>query len=101
GRLQSEVQPGIARGDPAPCSAHHVSLLDEVGLEDVLDGAAFLAQRSGEALDTDRAAVELVDDRQQQAPVHRIEAAGVDLQQVHRLAGNLRGDHTVRLYLGE
>ena len=41
-----------------------------------------------EAVDADRAAVELLDDRLQEPSVHDIEALPVDLEQVERAASN-------------
>ena len=68
-RLQTTMQPGIACGDPPARGAHDEALLDQVGFEHVLDGAAFLADRRGQVVQPDRAAVELLDHGLQQAAV--------------------------------
>ena len=61
-------------------SALQEALLDEKGLVDVLDGAAFFAEGSGEGLDTDGSAVELVDDGLEVGAVHEVESSAVDAQ---------------------
>ena len=63
GRRQAEVLVGAPRGHPAPRRAHE-ALLDQEGLQHVLDGAALLAERRRQGLHADRPAVEALDDRQ-------------------------------------
>jgi len=63
------VQEGRLGGRAPARGAHHEALLDQVGLDDVLDGTALLADRGGQALDADGSAVEALDDRREQAPV--------------------------------
>src|SRR5690606_39539065 len=56
--------------------------------------------RSGQALDADRAAVELLDHGQQQAAVEMVEAARVDAEHVQRGVGDFGGDDSVGFHLG-
>ena len=49
---------GVRRQKPAARRALHEALLDEIGLDDVLDRVARLGQRGGDRLDADRAAAE-------------------------------------------
>lgn len=60
-QVQAEVQVGVARDYPPARGTHHVTLLDEVGLEDVLDGMTLLADRRSQAVHADRTAIELLD----------------------------------------
>src|SRR5690606_11562885 len=76
-RFQAEMQIGRARDDPAARRAHHVALLDQIGFQHILDGAALLADGGRQVVDSDRAAVELLDDGQQQAAVLLVEAVDV------------------------
>src|SRR3546814_10794607 len=56
----------LRRRHAAARGAHQEALLDQEGLDHVLEGAALFAQRGGQRLDPDRAAVEgLHDDAQQ------------------------------------
>ena len=73
---------GKAQDGAAARGAGHEALLDEVGLVDLLDGAAVLAAGGGDGLDADRAAVELLDDDAQDAAAHAVEAQLVDLDDV-------------------
>src|SRR5262245_36267288 len=72
-----------ARRDSAARGALQEALLDQVRLDDVLERAAFLADRSRETVDADRAAVELLDHGEQELAVHRVEAVRIHLEQVH------------------
>src|SRR3970282_841653 len=62
GGLQADVPVRLRRGDAAARAALQVTLLDQVGLDHVLERAAFLAERRGQRLDPDRAAVQRLDD---------------------------------------
>ena len=91
---------GVARRDAAARRAHHEALLDQVRLDHVLDRAALLAERRREALDADRTAVELLDDRQQELAVHDVEAERIDVEHVERRLRHLIGDAAAGLHLG-
>ena len=58
GRLQAQVAVGLGGGHAAARGAHDVALLDQVGLDHVLERAALLAERRGQRFHADRAAVE-------------------------------------------
>src|SRR5690554_7212422 len=67
-RLQAEVAPRLgARHAPAR-GTDQIALLDQVGLDHVLEGAALFAQGGSERIHADRAAIEVLDDQAQQAP---------------------------------
>src|SRR3954470_8331722 len=70
--FQAEMLVGVAGGDAAARGAHDEALLDQVWLDHVLDRAAFLPERRRETFDADRAAVEFLDDRQQELAVHYV-----------------------------
>ena len=78
------MQVRVARRHAAARGAHDVALLDQERLDDVLDRAALLAERGREAVDADRAALELLDDREHQPAVHRVEPLRIDVEQVER-----------------
>jgi hypothetical protein len=90
---------GAARRHPTARRAHDETLLDQERLDHVLDRAALLAERRREALDADRAAVELLDDRQQQLAVHDVETERVDVEHVERRLRDFVGDAPRRLDL--
>ena len=54
---------GVRRQEPPARRALHEALLDEIGLDDVLDRVARLGERGGDRLDADRAAAELDGDQ--------------------------------------
>src|SRR5678815_1670589 len=96
--FQAEMLVGVAGGDAAARGAHHEALLDQIRLDHVLDRAALLAERRCEALDADRTAVELLDDRQQELAVHHVEAERVDVEHVEGRLGHFVGDAAAGLY---
>ncbi len=71
---------GTGRGDPPPWRALHIALLDQIRLDDVFDRVAFLADRGGQVIQADRPAIKALDDEFEQAPVHLIEARGIDIE---------------------
>ena len=91
----------MARHHPAPRGSHDVALLNEVRLQDVLDGVALFADRCGEAVDTHRPTVELLDHGQQQPAILVVEAALVDVEHVQRQVGDGLGDVPLATHLGE
>src|SRR5262245_19793009 len=88
-----------ASGDSATRRALQETFLDQVRLDDVLEGSPLLADRGREAVDADRAAVELLDHGEQELAVHRVEAVRVDLEQVHRGLRDALVDRAVALDL--
>src|SRR5690349_4889090 len=55
---QAEMAEGVGRQHPPARRALHEALLDQVGLDDVLDRIAGLGERRRERLDPDRPAAE-------------------------------------------
>ena len=96
--FQAEMLIGGARRDAAARSAHDEALLDQERLDHVLDRAALLAERRREALDADRAAVELLDDRQQELAIHDVEAERIDVEHVERRLRHVVGDAPAGLH---
>src|SRR5438874_2035727 len=84
GRLETEMQVGSARGHAPARGAHQESLLDQERLGDVLERAALLAERRRKTIDTDRAAVEALDDRREELAVQGVEPQPIHLEQVER-----------------
>ena len=73
---------------PAARRALHEALLDQIGLDDLLDGVARLAQRRGKGLDADRTAGVAFRDEREIAPVESIETAGVHFEPGQRRVGD-------------
>src|SRR6185503_3626333 len=88
-----------ARGDAATRGALQETFLDQVRLDHVLERAALLAYRGGKAVDAYRAAVELLDHREQEPTVHRVEAVRIHLEQVHRGLRDALVDGAVAFHL--
>jgi hypothetical protein len=81
---------GGQRGDAPARRALQVALLDQVGLDHVLDRAALLADRRGDVVEPDRAAVEAVDHGLEQLAVHHVEALRVDVEHRQRRSADGR-----------
>ncbi len=81
---------GGARRDAPTRGAHQESLLNEERLDDIFDRAALLAHRRGQTVHAHRAAVEFLDDGQQQLAVEHVEAFRVDFQHRERGQAQLR-----------
>src|SRR5580704_19553502 len=79
-------------GDAAARSPRQEALLQQVGLVNFLDCVGLFADRRGQALDPDWAAVELVDYRTEDRTVHFVEAGRVDFEQLERAQRNLARD---------
>ena len=94
------MQVRLPRRDPTARGAHHEALLDQEGFDHVFDGAALLAERRREAFDADGAAVELLDDREQELAIHHVEAIAIDIEQIERGLRDFVRDSTTRLHLG-
>ena len=77
---------GALRRHPAARGALQEALLQQVGLVEVLERAAILADRGGERLDPRRAAAVDLDQGREDPPVELVEAEVVDLEQRQRLA---------------
>ena len=69
------------------CAAYE-ALLDEEWLVHFLDGAGVLAHRGGDGGDAYGAALELVDDGEQDFVVNLVEAVLVDVERFEGVAGN-------------
>ena len=70
----------VAGRNPPASRAHEKTLLDQERLDDVLDRTALLAHRGRETVDTHRAAVEALDDREQELAIEHVEALRIDLE---------------------
>ena len=86
---QTEVQVGIAGRHAAPGRAHHEALLDQVGLQHILNGAALFGNGRGQTVHPDRATVKFLYHGQQQATIEVIKAFLVDAQHVQGPVGDL------------
>ena len=71
---------GLRRQQAAARRALHEALLDQEGLDDLLDRVARLRERRGDGLDADRAAAEALGDQAEIAPVELVEAERIDLE---------------------
>ena len=82
-------------GHAAARRALQVTLLDEEGLQHVLDRVALLADGRGEIVDADRAAVEFGEHGLEELAVHDVEAGGVDIEHRQRGVGHRARDLAV------
>ena len=91
---------GPGRGDTPAGRARQETLLDQVGLQDVFDGAPLLTQGRRQALHAHRASLEILDDDLEQTPVQPIKTPVIHLEHLHGLARDVEGDAPVGLDLG-
>src|SRR5689334_1327408 len=77
---EAEMSEGVRGQKPAARGALQIAALDQERLDDVLDGVARLRQRRRHGLDADRPAAVVQRDGREIAPVHGVEAGGIDLQ---------------------
>src|SRR5712691_2061159 len=98
-RDDAEVAVRGERGDAPAQRPLQEALLDEEGLEHVLDGFGVLADGVREVVEADRAARELLDHREQQLAVHDVEPQHVDVEHLERGLGDELGHGAIRLHL--
>src|SRR5512140_1756147 len=83
---------GARGGYAAASGACDEALLQKIWLVHLTDGVGFLTNSSGETLDADGTAVELVNDGGENRAIHTIESARIDLQQLQCAERDLAGD---------
>ena len=81
---EPQMQIGSTGRHAAAGAAHQEALLNQERLDDILERAALLADRGGEAVDAYRSAVEFLDDRAQHLAVQRIKSLVIDVQHPQR-----------------
>src|SRR5665213_1156113 len=91
GLSEAEMAEGVRRQQPAARGALQIAALDQIRLDDVLDGIAWLRQGRRHGFDADRAAAVVHRDGGEIAPVHRVEAGGVALERAQRMVGDAAG----------
>src|SRR5262249_24280260 len=96
---EPEMSVSRERGDAAARGALQVALLDQEGLEDVLDRVGLLADGVRQVLHPDRPARELLDHREQELAVHEVEAERVDVEHAQRRLRHRTRDRAVGLDL--
>ena len=92
---------GVRGEQPPARRALDEALLDQERLDDVLDGVARLRKPGGDGFDADRPAAVILGDHAQIAPVHGVEAGGVDFEFAERAVGDLAVDRLVAVDMGE
>ncbi len=88
------------RGHPPPGGALQKAALEQVGLVDVFDRVRLLADRHRKGGQTHGPPLELLSHRAQDVAVEAVEALGVHLEQVERLARHPRVDPPAAADLG-
>lgn len=83
---------GGQRGDAPARGALQVALLDQVGLDHILNGFALFTNARSNVVQPNRAAVKAVNDRLQQLAVHQIEPLRIDIEHGERAVGDLQRD---------
>ena len=93
----------VGRGQrhPAPGGTRQEAFADQEGLVDVLQGPGLLPHRGRHGLQAHRPAAEAVEDGREDAPVHGVEPAPVDLQARERQLHDAAVEPAVSLHLGE
>src|SRR3569623_8615 len=99
-RAQAEMRIRMARHHPPARGTHEKALLNQKRLQHVFDGAALFADGGGQAVDAHRAAVEFVDEGEQQLAVHHVDAFAINVEHVQRLLRHSAADAAVGLDLG-
>ena len=99
-RGQTKVQVGTIGCHTPGTGTHHKALLDQKGLQHILNGAAFLAYRRRQIVHPDRATIEFLDNRQQQFAIQHVEAVDIHIQHIQCPLGHLGTDLAIGLDLG-
>jgi len=100
GRVKAEAFVTEFGDDAALGGSLEVTLHNEIGFVDFLEGVGFFSDRHSERADADGAAAELDDDAFENAFVHFVEAVLVNLEHSQRLVRDLGGDLSVAADLG-
>src|SRR5687768_16903605 len=90
---------GVLRNYSASGCALNKALLNKIGLQHVLDGAALFTQCSGNAVGPYWTTIKFFNDGHQQAPVEMIKTIFVDTQHVQRCTGDLLVYESLSLHL--
>ena len=91
---------GDACGDPPPGGSLEITFLDEIGFVNILEGGFLLPDGRRQIVYSHRTALELVDERQQNRPIHLIESPMINLQQGQGRQGHLPVYQSPGLNLG-
>ena len=89
-----------ARGHSPARGAIQESDLEQIWFDHLFDRIFFFVQGSRKRSESDRAAVELLDNCHQKLPIHLIKAVGVDFHPIERIIRDFSGDASVMIYLG-
>src|SRR5450631_3915669 len=81
GGYAMEMLIGCRGCNPAAGGSVKKSVLNQKRFIDILDGITFLADSCGNGVQTDRAATEFIDNRQQDHAIHLVKTLLVDFQQ--------------------
>src|SRR5690554_1070103 len=90
GHWSAKVLISLSREDASARGASDKTLLDQVGLYNIFNGTAFLANRRRQTIDTHWAAGKVFQHGGQQTAVHMIKAALVHLEHIQRPIGHFR-----------
>src|SRR6266540_2874096 len=78
---------GERRGNASARRSLQEARLNQIGLVQVFESSAILADRGGDRCDSDRSSAELLDDRREDPAVELVEAVLVHLQAPERFPG--------------
>src|SRR5207248_11659614 len=95
--LSAQMLERALGGHAAPRRAREIALHQEVRLVHVLERIGALAGSGGEGLEAYRTAAELVDQRDEDLPIHGVQSGGVHLQPLQRPVGDRPGDGAISL----
>ena len=90
----------MPRRDPTARRPQDKTLLNQEGLQHILNRTALFRQSRSQAIDTHRAAIELLDHGQQQPSIQMIKALSVNVQQIERSLRGCAITASIGLHLG-
>ena len=93
------MQIRVLRSNPASCSTHYETLLDQKGFKYVFYCAPLLAYGCGQAFDPNRPAIKFFDDRLQEAPIQCIQAVRIHTKHVHGACRDRTGNDAIAFHL--
>src|ERR1700730_3409218 len=99
-RVQAQVFISEARGDATAWGARDKAQLQQVGFVNVFDGFGVFAGAGGQRVQADGAAIEFLDDGQQQVAVGLVEADMIEFQRFQGCLRYLSCDDAVCAHLG-
>jgi hypothetical protein len=102
-KRNSEIIPSAAGGNPPARGAIQETFEDQVGLDDIFEGASIFSNSSRESFDTGRSTVEFFQQGSHQQAIETVETAVVDVESFESVSRTLPIDRATLpcLHFGE